>query len=194
MTGAFADHIKLPFEVISLKPIGRADKELHDVRLCRTSRRTDISGIGFRRHFAPAKALLTLFGNNGVHDRDALLPLGFVLGQENQPRAKPPFLGQIHAEVLLGHRSQETFGQSNQNPRAIAGIRLTPATAAMLHIAQHFQRIEHVLVARRALQVGHKTNAAAVFFISRVIEALLLRKTNGCFFAHFSCHMARKTP
>ena len=113
MTGAFADHIKLPLKVIALQPVSRANEKLHDVRLRRARRRADIGGIGFRRHLAPAKALLALVGDDGVHRRDALLPFGIILGQKHQPRAKPPLLGQVYTEVLLGHRPQETLGQSN---------------------------------------------------------------------------------
>ena len=54
MTRPFADHIKLPLKVIPLQPISRTNEKLHDVRLGRTRRGADISGLGLRRHLAPA--------------------------------------------------------------------------------------------------------------------------------------------
>ena len=194
MASAFADHIKLPLKVIALQSIGRADEKLHDVRFGGPRRRADIRRLGLRRHLAPANALLALLGNDRLHRRDALLPFGFVLGQEHQSRTEPPFLGQLHAEILLGHRPQETLGQSDQNPRAIAGIRLAPATAAMFHIAQHLEGIEHVLMRRLTFQVGHKTNAATILLIRRVVETLLLRKSNlSCSIAHVQQKMPGET-
>ena len=169
MTRPFADHIKLPLKVIALQAVRRANEKLHDVRLRRARRRADIGGIGFRRHLTPTKALLALIGDDGVHRRDALLPFGFVLGQKHQSRAKPPLFGQLHTQIRLGHRPQETFGQTDQNPRTITGIRLAPATAAVLHVAQHLEGIEHVLMRRLTLQVGHKTNAATILLIGRIV-------------------------
>ena len=64
----------------------------------------------------------------------------------------------------------------------------------MLHIAQHLQRIEHVLMARRALQVGHESDATTILLIGRIIETLLLRKSNlSCLFAHVQQKMYGET-
>ena len=184
MTGTFADHVQLSLEVIALQSIGRADEKLHDVRLRRARSRPHIRFLRADRYFAPAQALLTLFGNDRLHGLHALLALGLNRWQKHQAGAKPPLGWQLHAQILLCHLAKEALRQTDQNTGTVTSVRLATTTPAVLHVHQHLQRIEHILMARFTLQIRHKSNAAAILLISRVIEALLLGKTRFKFVTH----------
>ena len=72
MTRPFADHIKLPLKVIALKPIGRANEKLHDVRLRCTRRRADV----LVRHMQEQAAELLGLDADDVEEDRPLSELG----------------------------------------------------------------------------------------------------------------------
>ena len=151
MTRAFADHIQLPFEIVTLQSIGRANEQLHDVRLRRAGGRTDLRLLRADGYVTPAQALLTLLSDDRLHGLHALFALGLDSGQEHQAGTEPAFRRQLQTQIFLSHFTQKALRQSDHNTGAIPGIRLATATAAVLHIHQHLQRIEHILMARFAL-------------------------------------------
>ena len=186
MTRAFADYIQLPLEIVALQSISRSDEELHNARLRRARCRTDIRLLRADRHFAPAQALLPLLCDDRLYGLHAVFALGLNRGQKNQTGAEPAFCRQLHTQIFLSHFTQKVLRQSDQNTGAIPGVRLATTTTAVLHIHQHLQCIEHILMARQTLQISHKPNAAAVLLVSRVIQTLLLRQSKLSFTTHFN--------
>ena len=65
--------------------------------------------------------------------------------------------------------------QRRENPRAVAGVLLRAARAAMIHAAQEVIRVEQDLVAPLALDVRDEADAAAVVLELRPIEAVSRR-------------------
>ena len=69
------------------------------------------------------------------------------------------------------------MGQGGQKASAIAGVGFAAAGAPMAHVVQHLPGIEDHLMASSSLDVGNETYATAIFFIGRIVEPVLFRKT-----------------
>ena len=152
--------------------------------LRRARSRTDIRLLRADRHVTPAQALLALLGDDHLHGLHALFALGLDRWQEHQAGTEPAFRRQLHAQIFLSHLTQKALRQTDQNTGAVPGVRFAPATAAVLHVHQHLQCIEHILMARLALQIRHKPNAAAFLLVCRIIKSLLLRQSKLKFVTH----------
>ena len=75
--------------------------------------------------------------------------------------------------ALLGHFLSEIgIGNLNQNARPIAHQRIGANRAPMVEIAKNEQALADDLVGFAALDMGDKTNAAGVVFVSGIVEAL----------------------
>ncbi len=66
--------------------------------------------------------------------------------------------------------------QGGQHAGAVAGVRLAPAGAAVIHAAQQLRRVHHNLVTAHALDVRDEPHAARVLFELRVVQALRWRQ------------------
>ena len=103
MTRAFADHIQLPFEIVALQPIGRANEKLHDVRLRRARSRPHIRFLRADGYIPPAQTLLALLGDDRLHGLHALLTLRLDRGQKHQAGTEPTLRRQLHVQIFLSH-------------------------------------------------------------------------------------------
>jgi hypothetical protein len=61
----------------------------------------------------------------------------------------------------------------HENSRAVAGILLAAAGAAMIEIFENCQRLVYDLVRLFAFDVDHEPDAAGIVFKSGIIESLL---------------------
>ena len=179
MAGAFADDVKLALKVIALHALGCADEKLHDARFGRARTGADVGLVRLHRHGAPTEAGLALLGDDAFNRGDALGAFGFNLRQKNQPRAEVPLGGQLHAHLLAGDLFEKTPRQAGEDAAAIAGVGLAAARAAMVHIFEHLNGIEHNLMARHALHISHKAHAAAILLIGGIVQALLFGEPNS---------------
>jgi hypothetical protein len=59
--------------------------------------------------------------------------------------------------------------QSGQDAGPVSRIRVTPAGSAVIHVPQHFIRVQNNLMAALALDVGHESDAATVPFLGRIV-------------------------
>ena len=178
MAGAFADDVELALKVITLYTVGRADEQLHDVRLGSTRAGAHVGLVRLHRHLAPAETGLPLLCDDGLHGDDAFRALGLDPRKKNQPRAEAPLGRQLHAHLLAGDLLEEPPRQTGEDAAAVAGIRLTATGTAVIHVLEHLDRIEHILVAWLAFHVGDKTNAAAVLLVGWIVQALLLGESH----------------
>ena len=65
----------------------------------------------------------------------------------------------------------------HQNARAVAGVRLATARAAMPQIHQDGERLPHDVMRLPALEVDDKADAAGVVFEPRIVQPLFLGPT-----------------
>ena len=63
----------------------------------------------------------------------------------------------------------------NQNARAVAHQRIGTDRTTVVEVFQNLERLRHDGVALVAFDVGHKTHAAGVVFIRRVVQTLILQ-------------------
>ena len=139
------------------------------MRLGSTRAGAHVGLVRLHWHLTPADASLALLGDDGFHDGDAPRSLGLDPRKENQPRAEAPFSGQLHTKFPPGDFIEKTPRQPGENAAAIAGVGLTTARAAVIHVFEHLNGIEHNLMARLALHIGHKPNATAILLVGRII-------------------------
>ena len=66
----------------------------------------------------------------------------------------------------------ELVGNLDQDPRAVAGVVLAAAGAAVVQVAQRRQAVADELVRLAPLEVDDEADAAAVVLVSGVVEAL----------------------
>ena len=139
------------------------------MRLGSTRAGAHVRLVCLHRHLTPAEASLSLLCDDGFHDGDALRSLGLDPRKENQPGAEAPFCGQLHTKFPPSDLIEKTPRQSGENAAAIAGVGLTTARAAMIHVFEHLNGIEHNLMARHALHIGNKPNATAILLVDRIV-------------------------
>src|SRR5262245_16392543 len=61
-----------------------------------------------------------------------------------------------------------------QHPGSVAGQWIASTGAAMRQIVEHLQALEHDLVRALALDIDHKSDAAGVVFVLRIVQTLCL--------------------
>ena len=77
----------------------------------------------------------------------------------------------------------------DQNARAVAGLRIAAAGAAVRQINQNLNALEDDVVRFAPGNIGHETDAAGIVFLLRIIETLSRRQPEEWIvFGHFSVH------
>ena len=66
----------------------------------------------------------------------------------------------------------------NQNARAIAGLRIAAAGAAMRQIDQNLNALQDDVVRLPALDIGDKADAASVMLVLRAVKSLSRRQAS----------------
>ena len=83
-------------------------------------------------------------------------------------------LGQRDAE-LVGFADEELVRDLHQDAGAVAGARIGADRAAMFEIAEDRDRVLDDLVRLAALDVGDEADAAGIFFVARIEQAVRVR-------------------
>ena len=134
-----------------------------------SGRRTKICGISVSGNLPPANKLLSFLLSEFFNCRFAQFLLDGIRGHEHDACCKPAPGGQFHVQVLFGNPGQKRVWQCCQDTGAITRVGLTAARTTVIHAAQHLIGIDNYLVTALALDVGNKTNTAAIMLIGRVI-------------------------
>ncbi len=88
------------------------------------------------------------------------------------PTPYAPGAGSIDA-VLGADGAEEGVRHLEQDARAVAGVGLAAARAAMAQVHQHGQRLAQDPIRAPAVDIGHKTDAASCTLSARVIKGII---------------------
>ena len=162
-----ADHVELALERVLVRRqlAGRGHDEVLDVRRVQVCGDADVVLVD--GHVAPADDALAL-GDDGVDQE--LLERFAALAVARQ-EADADAVGAGRREVLLDDSTDEVVGQLEQDPGAVAGVRVGARGAAMLEVLERDDRALHGLVRRHAVELGDHRDAAGVVLVGRVVEA-----------------------
>ncbi len=89
------------------------------------------------------------------------------------PTPYRPGAGSLTPRSAWAALDEKLVRQASQNSRAVAGICFAATGAPMVHVPQDAVRIVDDLAGADSLDVGDKSDAAAVVFERRVVEAVL---------------------
>ena len=81
---------------------------------------------------------------------------------------------------LARDQLQELVRGLNENARAVAGVGLATAGAAVVQVQQHLQRLLNNRVGLPALDVDHEPHATGFMLEPRVVKTLLGREGPSC--------------
>ena len=176
---AVADHVELALEFQTVLDRRAAPDERHEhVGLLRFGGFAQVGVVG--RHRAPTEEFLPL-GPDDLLEEPLDIFAQALVGREKH-HGHPVIAGRRKLDVLLlGHRREELVRSLDENARAIAGVFLEPAGAAVLEIEQNLQPLFDDLVGRPPLQVGNETHTAGFVLELRIVKSLALRLFHGRF-------------
>ena len=100
-----------------------------------------------------------------------------VLRQEDHADAVLAGARQGHAPFAR-HQLQEFVRRLDEDARAVAGIGLAAARAAMVQVQQHLQGLLDDGVGLPAFDVGHESHPAGLVLELRIVQALLGRRSS----------------
>ena len=113
----------------------------------------------------PAEEHLALLGDDRLEELLAELLLGRVgRGEERARRRSCPGSGSVDAQRPAARR-EELVGDLDQDARAVAGVVLAAAGAAVVEVHQRRQAVADELVRLPSLQVDDEADAAAVVLV-----------------------------
>ena len=122
------------------------------------------SSIGTSRHDDQPLAL--------GRDRplDQLLHRELALGIPRQV-ADADAVAAGRGQLVADGRAEERVGDLQEDPRAVAGVRVSPLGAAVLEVLERVERLLDDGMARLAAQLGDHRDAAGIVLVLRVVEA-----------------------
>ena len=172
--GALADDVQLALEPHRIGGRDRGpgpfpDEQLFDDRRGRDGRRPEPAQVG--RDRTPPEHVLPFFTHDLLEEAADPIALAGVLRQEHQAGAVAAFGGQREPE-RGGHLPEEPVGDLNQDARAVAGVGLAAAGAAVQQIDQQLQSALDDRMRAPPLDVGDEADAAGVMLVPRVVEAV----------------------
>ena len=175
---AFPYDIQFPLERhVLFEGAATRDKDLPDEGLGGLGRGAQRSIVCGDR--APADDLQALFFHDFLECPLALLSFRRVLRQENQTGAILACLGELEAG-LFTLLLEKGVWHLQEDASAVARVGFTPASAAMIEVAQDLEGLLDDLVGFVSFDVDHETDAAGFMFKPRIIEALLVGQTVCC--------------
>ncbi|MFO1425425.1 MAG: hypothetical protein U1F11_00315 [Steroidobacteraceae bacterium] len=177
VVGALADHVELALE---LRLVGRlraaGDEHLADERFAGLGRLAEHGVV--RRHGARAEVDLPLGLHHAREDLLDLATLRRVARHEDEAGGVLAGLGELDAR-LLRDVLEEGMRHLHEHAGAVAGVDLAAAGAAVVEVLEHLDRGAQDLVRLAALDVHDEADAAGVALVARVVETLLLRRSQA---------------
>ena len=173
---ALADHEQLPLELVARGLLPSPHERLPNHRLDLAGRGTD--GAVVDRHGAPAEELLPLFlAEPGKERLGALLLLRFR-GEEDV--ADGPVPGGGKADAGLGRDGIEEFLRHlDEDSRAVASQRITPAGPAVGEVFEHLEPLTDDPVTAPPVHVDDKPDATGIVLVGGIVEPLGRREARG---------------
>ena len=165
--GHAPDHVELALEgvlVVREVALGR-DHELLDVGRVEVGGDADVVLVD--RDVAPADDALALVADLLLEQRLELGAAVLVLRQEADADA----VGARRRQVLADQAPHQLVGHLEQDPGAVAGVRVRSRRPAVLEVLQRHDRPLDGLVRGLAAQARHEGDAAGVVLVCRVVEA-----------------------
>ena len=165
MFNAFANDKTFTFKTVGIGSVA-ADKHLahggfHCARcIC------DITVV--YRHIAPAEQGLAFFGDDAGKNGFAFGAVVCVLWQKYLAHGVATYGWQGHAE-FGGFFTHEGVWHLHQQTGAIAQFGVIPGRTAVRQVIQQLQALGDNVMTFLAFDMGHKTNATAVFLMASVI-------------------------
>ncbi len=151
------------------RSVGRPDEELAERRHHADRGGAERRGVG--GHVAPAQDGEALLGGDLLDATAGLGDLVLVAGKEGRADGVRVRLRQLEAG-LAAHLTEEQVRDTQQDPCAVAGVRLGAGGAAVLEVAQRRDRLGHDVVAGLAGQGGHEGDSTGIVLVETVVEAL----------------------
>jgi len=171
------DDVQLPFEGdAGLRARAPADEHLADVRLRFLRGAPEPFVVG--RHRAPADHVLAFLAHDRLKRPLLFRALPLVVGHEQHADGVIAFLRQRDAQRrhLL---AEEAVRNLDQDPGAVARVRLAALTAAVLHVLEDSKRPADDGIRFDARNVRHEAHAACIPLKLRVIQPLLRRNSRA---------------
>ncbi len=110
------------------------------------------------------------FRTDGSFDQlSQLVALGSTVRQKHQPGAIVARRRQGETEVRR-RLTQEAIGHLNEDARAIAGVRLASAGAAVQQVEEDLQPLLDDSVRLPPFDVDHEADAAGIVFVAGIVE------------------------
>ena len=170
MLDALANDVELALEGLGVGDAGGpADEDLVDDRLDRARARSDGGVVG--GHPPPAEDGLPLFSHHRLEHGAAAGGLARVAGQEDEAGPVVTGGGQGEAEPAALAR-EEGVRHLDEDARAVPGVDLAAAGAAVEEILEHLESLVHDGVGLSALHVHDEADTARVVLVGGIIEAL----------------------
>src|SRR5207248_1371504 len=132
-------------------------------------------GIVVRRHRAPAEDFLPFLRDDAAENLFALGALLLVVRHEDHAHAVFAGGGEFYF-CFLGDELQEFVRRLHDDARAVAGVDLAAARAAVIEVEQNLDRLPDDVVGLPALRVDDEADAAGLVLELRIVQTLL----RGC--------------
>ena len=151
-----------------------ANEDLLDVRL-RGARNT-ADRVRLYRRVAPSKNREAFLTRNSFHHSFHQQPMLRLNRKENHADAVDASRRKCEAELSAFTR-EKRVRDLNQNTRAVAGLRVASACAAVRQVNQNLDSLENNIVRLFALDVNDKPEATSIVLVGGVVQSLLSRKS-----------------
>ena len=191
---ALAYEVELALERLSFDALAGRNEQLLDVRSRGTGAVPQVGCVGVGRDDAPAYELLAFLRADRSHGRFAALALRRIRRQEHDARGELARSRECLAERFLGDSRQELVRKSRNHARAVAGVRLGAAGAAVIHAAQKVVGVLDDPVAAFALDVRDEADTATVVLELGAIQPLGRREAGAMWFTHACRPHAARAP
>jgi hypothetical protein len=161
------DHVELALEriLVARELVRGRHDELLDVGGEEVGRDADVVLVD--GHVAPADDALALPGHRALEQR---LQLGTAVLLRRE-EADADAVSARWREVLVEHGAHERVGHLEQDPGAVAGVRVSTRRPAMLEVLQRHHRAPDRLVRRLAVEPRDEGDAAGVVLVAWVVKA-----------------------
>ena len=148
----------------------------------------DTNGVGVDWHVAPSQWLGIVFTGAVFERCFAEFAEFFVLREEAHRDRVVGRFWQLYTG-LGGDLVHELVGHLHEDACAVAGFRVTTASAAMPEVAENFQTVLDDVVGPLTVDIGYDTDAACVVLVAFEIEPLLFQSSKfGVAFGSASPH------
>ena len=149
-----------------------ADEDLLDVGL--RDPRDPADGRAFDRSIAPAEHAQAFFAHDPLDDAFALQTRMRLDRQKHHPDAVLAGRRQREAELAALPR-EELVRNLDEHARAIAGLRIAAASAAVRQVDQNLNALDDDVVGLMALDVSDEADPAGIVLVARIVKTLSWR-------------------